>query len=56
VTHFARVHPQIVWAKLGTSVAGARLANKELWRRAPRRLARKRAGAQSAPAKRRAVT
>jgi 5-methyltetrahydropteroyltriglutamate--homocysteine methyltransferase len=39
VTYFARVHPQIVWAKLEALVEGARLASKELWgrgNRAPR--------------------
>jgi 5-methyltetrahydropteroyltriglutamate--homocysteine methyltransferase len=38
VTYFARVHPQIVWAKLEALVEGARLASKELWGRdrAPR--------------------
>jgi 5-methyltetrahydropteroyltriglutamate--homocysteine methyltransferase len=54
VTYFARVHPQIMWAKLAALVEGARLASKELWRQAPRRPARKRAGAKR-PAKRRAV-
>ena len=33
VTYFARVHPQIMWAKLEALVAGARLASKELWGR-----------------------
>ncbi|TMJ84295.1 MAG: cobalamin-independent methionine synthase II family protein [Alphaproteobacteria bacterium] len=33
VTYFARVHPQIVWAKLEALVEGARLASKELWGR-----------------------
>ena len=39
VTYFARVHPQIMWAKLQALVEGARLASKELWgrdNRAPR--------------------
>jgi 5-methyltetrahydropteroyltriglutamate--homocysteine methyltransferase len=31
VTYFARVHPQIMWAKLEALVTGARLASKELW-------------------------
>ena len=31
VTYFARVHPSIMWAKLETLVAGARLATAELW-------------------------
>lgn len=30
---FARVHPSIVWAKLGALAEGARLASKELWGR-----------------------
>jgi 5-methyltetrahydropteroyltriglutamate--homocysteine methyltransferase len=37
VTYFARVHPQIMWAKLEALVAGARLASKELWRKAAKR-------------------
>jgi 5-methyltetrahydropteroyltriglutamate--homocysteine methyltransferase len=46
VTYFARVHPQIMWAKLESLVAGARLASKELWRKGKRvtkRPAKKRA-------------
>jgi 5-methyltetrahydropteroyltriglutamate--homocysteine methyltransferase len=31
VTYFARVHLQIMWAKLEALVDGARLASKELW-------------------------
>jgi 5-methyltetrahydropteroyltriglutamate--homocysteine methyltransferase len=31
VTYFARVHPQIMWAKLEALVQGADLASKELW-------------------------
>src|SRR5438105_5908593 len=31
VTYFARVHPSIMWAKLESLVAGARLATAELW-------------------------
>ncbi len=31
VTYFARVHSQIMWAKLEALVDGARLASKELW-------------------------
>jgi len=31
VTYFARVHPSIMWAKLESLVAGARLATTELW-------------------------
>ena len=27
----AGVHPEVVWAKLGAMVEGARLATKELW-------------------------
>ncbi len=57
VTYFARVHPQIMWAKLQSLVEGARLASKELWRRSARRPAAKRAPAKRAasqrPAKRR---
>jgi 5-methyltetrahydropteroyltriglutamate--homocysteine methyltransferase len=37
VTYFQRVHPTIMWAKLAALVEGARLASKELWRRAARR-------------------
>jgi 5-methyltetrahydropteroyltriglutamate--homocysteine methyltransferase len=61
VTYFARVHPQIMWAKLEALVEGARLASKELWRRSPRRPAPKRAKGPimrrraRRPAKRRAV-
>jgi len=36
VTYFARVHPQIMWAKLAALVEGAKLASEELWRRAAR--------------------
>jgi 5-methyltetrahydropteroyltriglutamate--homocysteine methyltransferase len=36
VTYFARVHPQIMWAKLEALVEGARLASKELWGRGSR--------------------
>ena len=31
VTYFARVHPQIMWAKLEALTQGAYLASKELW-------------------------
>lgn len=30
--HIARVHPSIMWAKLGALVEGARIASAELWR------------------------
>jgi 5-methyltetrahydropteroyltriglutamate--homocysteine methyltransferase len=50
VTYFARVHPQIMWAKLQALVDGARLASKELWSKGPKRPAMKRAA--RAPAKR----
>jgi 5-methyltetrahydropteroyltriglutamate--homocysteine methyltransferase len=53
VTYFARVHPQIMWAKLEALVEGARLASRELWRRPSKRSAPKRAGAKR-PAKNRA--
>jgi 5-methyltetrahydropteroyltriglutamate--homocysteine methyltransferase len=33
-THTRRVHPSIMWAKLESLAEGARLATKELWRRA----------------------
>ena len=36
VTYFARVHPQIMWAKLEALVEGASLASKELWGRGSR--------------------
>jgi 5-methyltetrahydropteroyltriglutamate--homocysteine methyltransferase len=67
VTYFARVHPQIMWAKLAALVDGARLASKELWRASKKRSAAKgRVGAPKRsqigkrvrgkrPAKRRAV-
>jgi 5-methyltetrahydropteroyltriglutamate--homocysteine methyltransferase len=42
VTYFARVHPSIMWAKLESLVAGARLASDELWRRSRKPTARKR--------------
>jgi 5-methyltetrahydropteroyltriglutamate--homocysteine methyltransferase len=50
VTYFARVHPQIMWAKLEALVDGARLASSELWRKRAKRRAVKRA-----PARRRAA-
>jgi 5-methyltetrahydropteroyltriglutamate--homocysteine methyltransferase len=53
VTYFARVHPQIMWAKLQALVDGARLASKELWSKGPKRPATKRAA--RAPAKRAVV-
>jgi 5-methyltetrahydropteroyltriglutamate--homocysteine methyltransferase len=37
VTYFARVHPQIMWAKLAALVEGAGLASKELWRKSAKR-------------------
>jgi 5-methyltetrahydropteroyltriglutamate--homocysteine methyltransferase len=52
VTYFARVHPQIMWAKLASLVEGARIASKELWRRAPKRPAAKRPAAKRVPPKR----
>jgi 5-methyltetrahydropteroyltriglutamate--homocysteine methyltransferase len=52
VTYFARVHPQIMWAKLEALVEGARLASKELWRKPAKRLAPKRASAKRPAAKR----
>jgi 5-methyltetrahydropteroyltriglutamate--homocysteine methyltransferase len=58
VTYFARVHPQIMWAKLESLAQGARLASKELWRSAkqstPKRTSAKRTVAKR-PAKRRAA-
>ena len=33
VTYFARVHPQIMWAKLEALVQGAALASKVLWQK-----------------------
>ena len=56
VTYFARVHPQIMWAKLATLVEGARLASKELWQPSRSRLAkspvaRQRAGRKAIPRK-----
>ncbi len=61
VTYFARVHPQIMWAKLEALVQGADLASKELWppkraraRRVARRPAVKRPTAKRA-AKRRSA-
>jgi len=53
VTYFARVHPQIMWAKLEALVEGAQLASRELWHRPSKRSAPKRAGAKR-PAKNRA--
>jgi 5-methyltetrahydropteroyltriglutamate--homocysteine methyltransferase len=59
VTYFARVHPQIMWAKLQALVDGARLASNELWRKAAKRQVAKRAATKrpvmKRPAKRRAV-
>jgi 5-methyltetrahydropteroyltriglutamate--homocysteine methyltransferase len=53
VTYFARVHPQIMWAKLESLVEGARRASKELWPRSAKRPARK--GAAKKKLKRRAA-
>jgi 5-methyltetrahydropteroyltriglutamate--homocysteine methyltransferase len=57
VTYFARVHPQIMWAKLESLVEGARLASTELWRRSTKRPATKRASAKrpTRPSQRRAA-
>jgi 5-methyltetrahydropteroyltriglutamate--homocysteine methyltransferase len=52
VTYFARVHPQIMWAKLQALVDGARLATKELWRKGAKRPAGKRAATKRAAVKR----
>jgi len=52
VTYFARVHPQIMWVMLASLVEGARLASKELWRRAAKRSPAKRPAARRAAAKR----
>jgi 5-methyltetrahydropteroyltriglutamate--homocysteine methyltransferase len=43
VTYLARVHPQIMWAKLQALVDGARLASKELWGKGAKRPGLKRA-------------
>jgi 5-methyltetrahydropteroyltriglutamate--homocysteine methyltransferase len=57
VTYFARVHPQIMWAKLEALAEGARLASLELWgggvkrradKRAPRAMARRRPATSTA--------
>jgi 5-methyltetrahydropteroyltriglutamate--homocysteine methyltransferase len=50
VTYFARVHPQIMWAKLEALVAGARLASKELWRKGKRPATKKIAAKRRAAA------
>src|SRR5262249_14862313 len=57
-TYSARVHRQIMWARLAALVAGARLASKELWRRGAKHRAAKRASAKRAnrSAKRRAAS
>jgi 5-methyltetrahydropteroyltriglutamate--homocysteine methyltransferase len=52
VTYFARVHPQIMWAKLEALVEGARLASKELWPRTAKRPSRKSTARRKGPAKR----
>jgi 5-methyltetrahydropteroyltriglutamate--homocysteine methyltransferase len=54
VTYFARVHPQIMWAKLEALVEGARLASRALCPRHKMRPAPPRRGA-TRPAKKRAV-
>jgi 5-methyltetrahydropteroyltriglutamate--homocysteine methyltransferase len=52
-TYFARVHPQIMWAKLASLVEGARIASKDLWRRpAGRRAPAKEKAAKRSAAKR----
>jgi 5-methyltetrahydropteroyltriglutamate--homocysteine methyltransferase len=51
VTYFARVHPQIMWAKLQALVDGARLASKEIWRKGVKRRAGKRAATKRAAVK-----
>jgi 5-methyltetrahydropteroyltriglutamate--homocysteine methyltransferase len=52
VTYFARVHPSIMWAKLESLVAGARLASTELWRRSARRGIARRSSAKRPASKR----
>ena len=52
VTYFARVHPQIMWAKLEALVEGARIASKELWPRTAKRPSRKSAARRKGAAKR----
>src|SRR3954471_8713555 len=52
VTYFARVHPQIMWAKLEALVEGARVASKELWPRTAKRPSRKSAAGRKGAAKR----
>ena len=52
VTYFARVHPQIMWAKLEALAAGARLASRELWRRSAKKPAAKRRAAKRAAGRR----
>ena len=53
VTYFARVHPQIMWAKLELLVQGAARASKLLWPRSKaRRLAAKRKAVKRPAAKR----
>ena len=53
VTYFARVHPQIMWAKLQALVDGARLASKELWSKSAKRQPVKRAAVRRPAGKRR---
>jgi 5-methyltetrahydropteroyltriglutamate--homocysteine methyltransferase len=52
VTYFARVHPQIMWAKLEALVEGARLASKELWPRTAKRPSRESTAGRKGAAKR----
>jgi len=47
VTYFARVHPQIMWAKLQALVDGAKLASRELWGK--KKAAKKPAARKAAP-------
>ncbi len=53
VTYFARVHPQIMWAKLEALVQGAALASKVLWQK--RSAARRKAAPRPAAKTRAAV-
>jgi 5-methyltetrahydropteroyltriglutamate--homocysteine methyltransferase len=52
VTYFARVHPQIMWAKLEALVEGARLASKELWPRTAKRPSQKNTAGRKGTARR----
>jgi 5-methyltetrahydropteroyltriglutamate--homocysteine methyltransferase len=42
-----RVHPSIMWAKLSALVEGARIASRELWRKAARKMVKRAAGKRS---------